>query len=65
MRSIRRRPIRSAWVVRPKEIAVSPSKVRVSRSPVCASLNPVRQVEHKHDGKRPVRKEAKKTSQEE
>jgi hypothetical protein len=40
MRSILRRPIRSAWVVRTRETMVSPSRVKVRSNPIRDSLSP-------------------------
>jgi hypothetical protein len=40
MRSILRRPIRSAWVVRTRETTVSPSRVKVRSNPIRDSLSP-------------------------
>ena len=57
--SMRRRPTRSAWVVIHSEMAVSPSRVRVSSS---ADLRfgqaDLRQVQHQHDRQEPVGEQA-------
>ena len=48
--SILLRPIRSAAVVIQSEMTVSPSKVIVSRKPICSSLNPTAfRYKHEHD----------------
>src|SRR5712671_5538440 len=39
--SIRRRPTRSAWVVRIREMTVSPSRVKVRSIPIRDSLSPI------------------------
>src|SRR6059058_1068887 len=39
--SIRRRPIRSAWVVRTRETRVSPRRIKVRSNPIRDSLSPM------------------------
>ena len=38
--SVRRRPIRSAWVVSHRLISVSPTSVSVRRTPICPASSP-------------------------